>query len=143
MVKTRFGISVGLLGALMYFSGIFNGYLLAVIIAGYILLAEDNIWLRKTAVRALTIMIICSLLIAMIGLVPDVLTMILSLLSVFKASFSISVVNSITSFLTQMISVAEKVLLIVFGIKAINQGTITIPVLDKFINKLFAEEQYG
>lgn len=36
MQKTRLGISVGLLGAAIYFMGLFSGYLLAVLLAGYV-----------------------------------------------------------------------------------------------------------
>ena len=51
MQKTRLGISVGLLGAAIYFMGLFSGYLLAVLLAGYVLLFEENSWLRKNAVK--------------------------------------------------------------------------------------------
>lgn len=139
MQKTRLGISVGFLGALMYFSGLVNGYLLAIIIGGYILIAEKNIWLKKTAIKTIAIMLICSLSVAVISLLPDVLSAILSLMAVFQKSFSIAAVNGIVSFITQVINLIEKCVLIVFGINALHQGNISIPVLDNFINKIFAD----
>lgn len=63
MQKTRLGISVGLLGAAIYFMGLFSGYLLAVLLAGYVLLFEENSWLRKNAVKAMSVMAVFSLLI--------------------------------------------------------------------------------
>ena len=139
MQKTRLGISVGFLGALMYFSGLVNGYLLAIIIGGYILIAEKNIWLKKPAIKTIAIMLICSLSVAVISLLPDVLSAILSLMAVFQKSFSIAAVNGIVSFITQVINLIEKCVLIVFGINALHQGNISIPVLDNFINKIFAD----
>ena len=61
MQKTRLGISVGLLGAAIYFMGLFSGYLLAVLLAGYVLLFEENSWLRKNAVKAMSVMAVFSL----------------------------------------------------------------------------------
>ena len=42
MQKTKLGISVGMLGAVLYFMGIFSGYLLVAILAAYVLLYEEN-----------------------------------------------------------------------------------------------------
>ena len=42
MQKTRLGISVGLLGAGVCFLGLVGGYLVTAILAGYILLFEEN-----------------------------------------------------------------------------------------------------
>lgn len=47
MKKTKLGISVGLLGAMLFFSCYFGGYTIAIIIAGYVLLFEENAWLKK------------------------------------------------------------------------------------------------
>lgn len=71
MQKTRLGISVGLLGAAIYFMGLFSGYLLAVLLAGYVLLFEENSWLRKNAVKAMSVMAVFSLLITVLNLVPN------------------------------------------------------------------------
>ena len=50
MQKTRLGISVGMLGAAIYLTGLFSGYVVAVLMAGYVLLFEENSWLRRSAV---------------------------------------------------------------------------------------------
>lgn len=42
MQKTRLGISVGMLGAAIYLTGLFSGYLVAVLLTGYVLLFEEN-----------------------------------------------------------------------------------------------------
>ena len=53
MQKAKLGISVGLLGAAIYFTSLFSGYLVPVILTGYVLLFEENDWLRKNAVKAM------------------------------------------------------------------------------------------
>lgn len=50
MQKTRMGISVGLMGAATYLCGLFGGLMVTVVIAGYILLFEENAWLKRAAV---------------------------------------------------------------------------------------------
>ena len=45
-MKSNLGISVGLLGAVAYFAGLFGGYVPLLVVVGYILLREQNYWLR-------------------------------------------------------------------------------------------------
>ena len=47
MQKTKIGISVGVMGAVMYFASLFGGYIPMLLLAGYIFLKEENIWLQK------------------------------------------------------------------------------------------------
>lgn len=58
MQKTKLGISAGLLGAVLYFMGIFSGYLLVVLLAAYVLVYEENGWLKQSAVRAVAILLV-------------------------------------------------------------------------------------
>lgn len=76
MQKTRLGISAGLLGAAIYFVGLFSGYLVAVVLTGYVLLFEENSWLRKSAVKAVFVMALFSLLITVLNLVPNAISFI-------------------------------------------------------------------
>ena len=56
MEKTKLGISVALTAALLYFLGLISPIAL-VVAAGYVLIAEKDQWLRKSAVQALAIML--------------------------------------------------------------------------------------
>ena len=47
MQKTKIGISVGVMGAVMYFASLFGGYIPMLLLAGYIFLREENIWLSR------------------------------------------------------------------------------------------------
>lgn len=135
MQKSKLGISVGLLGAAIYFSGLFNGLLLITIITGYVLLIEDNEWLRRTSIKAVILFIMFSLLTAIIGLIPSAIGLISSLLGIFGGSFSIPFISSIVDFIVKGIDIAKVVLFIILGCKSLNQGTIVIPAVDNLINK--------
>ncbi len=69
MQKTKLGISVGLLGAAIYFTSLFSGYLVPVILTGYVLLFEENDWLRKNAVKAVSLMVFFSFIVVVINLI--------------------------------------------------------------------------
>ena len=135
MQKTRLGISVGLMGFITYFACYFGGDLAAILLFGYILLVENNQWLRKTAVKALLLTVAFSLLSALIGLIPDIIDFIGSIVNVFNGSFYLSIVSKIVTVLTSAIGLIKTVLFIILGIKALSQGSITVPVVDDLTNK--------
>lgn len=135
MQKAKLGISVGLLGAAIYFSGLFNGLLLIAILAGYVLLAEDNEWLRRIGVKAVVLLIIFSLASSIVGLIPDTIGLISSLLGIFGGSFSIPFISSIVEFINNGLGLIKTILFILLGIKSLNQGTIVIPFIDNMISK--------
>lgn len=136
-MKTKIGISVGLLGAAVYFAALFGGYVPAIILAGYILLREDNEWLRKSAVKAVALMMLISFVITLIALIPDLLSWISSLVAVFKGTFNYGIVGSIVSLITKAIDIVRTCLFLMLGTKALNQGTVAVPFVDKIINKYF------
>lgn len=67
MKKTKLGISVGLLGASIYFMSMISTLGL-IIMAGYVLLFEENPWLKKSAVKAVFITVAFSLISVLISM---------------------------------------------------------------------------
>ncbi len=135
MQKTKLGVSVGLLGAAVYFSAAFGGYVAMFLVAGYVLLFEENEWLKKAAVKAVALMIAVGVLNTAIGLIPDVLTWLSSFLSIFDTYISVGKVSSFFDSITGAISIIRTVFFLILGVKALNQGTINVPVVDNLINK--------
>ncbi|MBR4304669.1 MAG: hypothetical protein IKT81_05000, partial [Clostridia bacterium] len=85
MQKSKLGISVGLLCAALYFSYLFGNILIPVAIIAYILIVEENIWLKKSAVKSLVIYAVLSIVLPyVISLIPDILDVVDSLLNVFN-----------------------------------------------------------
>ena len=139
MQKAKLGISVGVLGAAMCFSGLFSGYIIAGILAGYILLMEENVWLKKTAVKTIAVMMVFSAFSVLIGFIPDVIGIIDDVFGIFNGSFHIYPLTSIVYTVRDILNLLESVLLLALGLKALNQGTIKVPTIDKFVDKAFGE----
>ncbi|MDE6663787.1 MAG: hypothetical protein K2K46_10660 [Lachnospiraceae bacterium] len=135
MQKTKLGITVGALGAITYFAGFFSGYLVAIILAGYVLLFEENAWLKRSAVKAIVLMTFFSVLVALINFIPDVIGFIGNIVSVFNGHFAIVKVSQIITVLVSGINIVEKILFLGLGIRALSQGTIVIPYMDAKVSK--------
>lgn len=136
MQKTKLGISVGLLGAIIYFASAFGGgFLVALLLCGYVLLVEDNPWLRKTSVKAVLLLIMFSLVSVILGLIPDIWETITNLLMAFNKYPSSTFISGINSTISSAITIVKSVLFVILGLKALNQGSIKLPVIDKLIDK--------
>lgn len=135
MQKTKLGVSVGVLGAAMYFLGFFSGMTAAVILGGYILLMEENAWLKKTAIKAVAVWVLFAFFGAVLGLLPDAIGFINSILNIFGGNFYISIVSNIIFMLKDGLDLVRTLLFLLLGLKALNQGTVKVPVIDKLVDK--------
>ena len=138
-MKTRLGISVGMLGAALYFAGLFGGFVALTILAGYTLLVEENEWVKKTAVKAFLLLVAFSLLKTLIGLIPDAIGVFDKFVYIVSTEFSLasslSVVIKIVSFLTAGLDFIKVVLFLILGLKALNQSTVKIGAVDGTVTK--------
>lgn len=134
-MKTKLGISVGLFGAAIYFLGLFSGYLAMILLVGYVLLFEQDAWLRKSAVKAMTIMLLFSIISGIITLIPGAISVIDDALNIFNISFSVSFVQRIVTFITGLLGYLEKILLLVLGIQAVHQQSVNLGIIDQMIDK--------
>jgi len=136
-MKTRLGVSVGLMGAGIYLAALFGGYIPVILLAGYVLLVEENEWLRRTAVKAVVLLFSFAFLLTLIGLLPDVLSWIGSFVDLFKGSFEYEVISKIVSIIRKTIGLIETVLFIILGFKSLSQGTVKVPVVDGIVKKYY------
>ncbi|WP_010681132.1 hypothetical protein [Acetivibrio cellulolyticus] len=134
MQKTKLGISVGLLGAALYFIGLMN-FLGLILLAGYVLLFETNEWLKRSAVKAVAIVIGFTLVTVIIGIGSDVIAVLNNLLSWVRIPFALSWPLQIDSIVLNAVDALEKLVLLVLGFKAFTQGSITIGPIDKVVDK--------
>ena len=119
MQKTKLGISVGMLGAVLYFMGIFSGYLLVAILAAYVLLYEENGWLKQSAVRAVAILVIFSFGITVVKLIPDAMDFVDDIVTIFGGHFRIVMISNVVSVIVSALNLIEKLLLLCLGVKAL------------------------
>lgn len=134
MEKTKLGISVGLLGAALYFTGMLN-FLVLILLAGYVLFFESNEWLRKSAVKAVIIVIAFSLISVLIGISNNVLGILNVPLSWFRIPFKLAWPLSIDTIVLKALDILENLVLLLLGITAINQSSLNLGPIDKIIDK--------
>lgn len=136
-MKTKLGISIGLLAALTYFVALFSGFGMALILlAGYILLAESDEWLRRMAVKAVVFTVTMSVLYWIVNIIPGLFGVINDFIALFNGEyFSIEWISDIVDILLSVISFVENVVLILLGIKALSKSTVYVPVVDGMVNK--------
>ena len=135
MQKTKLGISVGMLGAVLYFMGIFSGYLLVAILAAYVLLYEENGWLKQSAVRAVAILVIFSFGITVVKLIPDAMDFVDDIVTIFGGHFRIVMISNVASVIVSALNLIEKLLLLCLGVKALRQDSISVPIIDTLLDK--------
>lgn len=139
-MKTKLGISVEIFAAAIFFVALFGGFTPVILLAGYALLMEEDEWLKKSAVKAVALLIIINIGLYFIGLLPDVLGWISSILHLFKANLSYSLVTNILNIFSGALSIIKELLFVILGIMALKKETLSIPVVDSVIAKIFPAE---
>ena len=135
MEKTKLGISQWLLGAVVYFSAALLGYISLFIIGGYILLVEKTEWLKKCVVKAIAIMLLYSLISTIIGIIPQIFSFGSGDESLFGSYYLyLTGTYSILAAILMVLNLVRIVLFIALGVKALNEKTIRIPIIDHIID---------
>lgn len=135
MEKTKLGISVGLMGALLYALGLFGGYFLTVAAVVYVLWREESVWLKQTAVKALALTFLFPIISLAIGVIPDLVGLVQSVMNLFDEFFSMEVVLEIEAILRSILNILEYVVFILLGVMALGKKTIRVPLVDSLVEK--------
>ena len=135
MEKTKLGVSVGLFGAFTFAAAFFGGYMSAILVLGYVLLMESDEWLKKTAVKAVVTLAVFSFLIAVVGLIPEGINWLTSVINTFGANVRFEFLNDVFSVIKGFINIVKDVVFLGLIVKALSKETIKLPVVDDFIEK--------
>ena len=135
MEKTKLGISVGLFGALLYAVGLWGGYFLTIAAVAYVLIREENAWLKQTAVKALALTFLFPLISVAIGIIPDLVGLVQSVMNLFDEFFSMEIILEIETVLRNILNIVEYVVFILLGIFALGKKTIRLPLVDAAVEK--------
>lgn len=133
MEKAKIGVSVGLLAAIMFFVGTIN-ILGAIVIAGYVLVKEENQWLKKAAVKMLIVVATFGVLLSCRSLVDDVVNVINIIVNWFTYK-NIKLPLGIDNIYSYVCYFCQDALLLLLGFKALSMGTVKLGFFDKIINK--------
>ena len=139
MEKSKLGISVCLLGALVFLSG-YLGITTLVLVGGYVLLKEENQKLKKSvaySVALYLVFLVVSIALGLVGNVFDILNFNGWMYSVDVINTIYGIIRAILSTLGTIVSVAEKVAFGLFAVCALMGKEIKIAFLDKFVEKHF------
>lgn len=135
MEKTKLGISVCLMSALVFLSG-YAGLTVIALIAGYVLLKEEDAKLKKYAAYTIALYVGFTLLGMCISALDNVVD-IFNFNNWMYGSGFYDIFGAIISFLTYIVSLAEKVLFGLFAVFAFLGKEIKVAFLDKFLEKHF------
>ena len=145
MQKTKLGLPINFLGALVFFFGLFAGsgpllnfgnlgVLPLFLLAGYILLSEQDEWLRNCAIKAVTIVIFFQVLILALGLISGsgLLGWIEDLVRMFDSGSSINLTGRwfcrFIGFIQATLALTRTIALVAFGIMSFLQISLGVKV---------------
>ena len=140
MEKTKIGISAGFFAAATYLLGLFGGYVVIALVAGYVFLKEDSAWLKKQCIRAVVLMLLFSLVNGVLGLIPDFFSIISNIISTITNSYvSFGIVDRIHSIFYYLLNIGKVVLFVLLALGALKQAEGKLPVIDDLIGKYLDE----
>lgn len=134
-MKSKLGISVGLFGAGIYLGNLVGGILVSILLLAYVLLFEENEWLKVSVIKATVITMLFAFVTMVVELVPRTIGTIDNLMRIFDGDFTMQFLSRITLFLNYGIGLLEMIVFLLLAVKALNQRTMTIPVVDGMIKK--------
>ena len=137
MEKTKLGMSVGLTAALLYFLGLLNTVAMIVAV-GYVLIAESNIWLKKSAIQATVIVVFFNLVSVVLGVGDNlfgIFNIILGRLTIIDYPWGIDTI------LLAIVSIVRVVLLLILGFMALGGKGFNLPVIGDFVDKHMGMEK--
>jgi len=133
MVKTKLGVSVGLLAAAAYFVGLIAMTPLF-LVAGYIIIMEEDMWLRKAAVRAVIIVVAFAVLSTFLGLLDNSTSLINLITQLFRQTANIRDVDRVIQILQTILTICERMILLIMGFAALRQRKVNLAPVDNLMN---------
>ena len=135
MQKSKLGLPAGLAAAIMYMTGVFGGYFPALLLAGFVLLYEEENFIRRAAVKTVILMFLFSILNFVIYLIPDIVGIFQNLLAIFKVYFATNFLDNISATFGQTLSLVETVLFLVLAVLALFGKSVDVKPLSNWADK--------
>lgn len=140
MEKTKLGIPVTVMAALVCLLGYYGGYVIAGVAVGYVLLVEQNAWLKKSALKVLSLLLCFSVASTVIYLIPNIVSMIESLAFIFTEEYFEGSYYRVFEFFSSLLNLLKTVLFVLMGCFWLAGKDLKIPVLDKLLDKLLQNQ---
>ena len=147
-MKSKLGIHIGFLACLCFLAAQFGGLVPLTLFVGYVLIVEENDFLRMSAIKAFLIVLFVSLLNWLIGVLPDIIFELFDRISrIFGAETpfgnlkAINKIEQIFNFFIWIVNTCKAILLLLLAFLACRIKTIRLPLIDKLIDKFAKREQ--
>lgn len=141
MLKTKLGVSIALVGAAMYFLGAIS-FTPAILLAGFVLIMEQNDWVRRQAAKMIAVVVFFGALSIMVGWLDDICSILNIIVHWFdKTANYLYIPANLTSLCQYIITMVKEILLIVMGFMALNMKGIRIGIIDKLLDKFMSTNQ--
>lgn len=141
MLKTKLGVSIALVGAAMYFLGAYS-FIPAVLLAGYVLIAEQNEWLKRQAAKMIGVVLLFGILSIAVSWLDDVVSVLNIIIHWFdKGASYLSIPANLTSLCQYIISLSKEIFLIVMGFMALGMKNVKLGSIDKLLDKFMSNNQ--
>ncbi len=134
MNKSKLGISVGLLAAICYFLGLISSIAL-VIAVGYVLINETDEWLRKCAIKAITIYIVFTVLSVFIGMGDNAFNFFDGIIDWVPNNINLDYPLNLDILLGNALDFMKKLFLIILGLAALKHNNFKMRSIDDTIEK--------
>ena len=135
MKKTKLGISANLLAAILCLSPFVGGYTVMFGLALYVLLAEKDEWLKKTAVKTLVIVFIFGAIDVALDLIPGAISVISSIFELFNRPFHMNFVTNLVYTVENILSFFRNILLIAMSVMALAKNAPEFGPVDDMVKK--------
>lgn len=132
MQKTKLGLSVTFVAALAYFFGLFST-IPAVLLVAFVLLKEDDEWLKKMVVKALILVLVFWVAGSLLTAINEVFSMLSVVVGWFGAG-RVSVPLNLTSLISYALDAVEILLMIVLGLQALKHESMPLGPIDGMVD---------
>ncbi len=139
MGNTKLGLPAKLLACFAYLAAFFSGYVAFILLAGYVMIREQNDWLRYHTLKAGVLMVIFSIISALISLIPSLLSWVRELIDIFGNTFRVDFIYNGQTWLNTTLSILEKVVFLLLGYKVFKGQDLAISPVDKLVNSLLGK----
>ena len=137
MKKTTLGISTNLYAFIAIFVTLWGGLIPALLVTGYALIKEEDLWLKKTVAKGLIVTLLFSLATAFIGFLPNAIDIVNDIFNLWGGYFDIRIISAFVRLINTVLNVAEKVIMLLMALFALKGKWFNIGFVDKFIVKHF------
>lgn len=133
MYKTKLGVSVGIMGALVCFLGYFLGVTSwpFLVVIGLILWKEDNEWLRRLVIKVAIISLFFALIPVAINGIQYIFNILNRMFNTDKVKWPVS----LDYYINTIANILEIIVFVLLGFKSLNQKHVKIKPVDDIINK--------